>query len=156
MPADVSAREALEHALTLAVTAIVRVRDMQPAGLIGELALELLGARGGTSDATASSADEVVVHCWERQGEFVVWLHPSANCRGAQDAAALLTLQEAIQQFNGCLLANDSYPGIRAAQEEAVGRLRQLTKEPRGWFALLCNLLPVLVLLFAMTHFLMD
>ena len=92
------AREALEHALTLAVTAIVRVRDIQPAGLIGELALELLGARGGTSDASAVSAHEVGVHCWERQGAFVVWLHPSANCRGAKDAATLLTLQEAIQQ----------------------------------------------------------
>ena len=64
-------------------------------------------------------------------------------------------LQEAIQHFNGCLLANDSYPGVRDAQEEAVGRMNDLKKEPRGWVAFVSNLVPVLMLLAVSTHFML-
>ena len=40
--------------------------------------------------------------------------------------------QEAINQFNGCILANETYPGVRDAQAEAVGRMRELQRPRRG------------------------
>ena len=65
-------------------------------------------------------------------------------------------LQEAIDHFNHCLLANISYPGAKEANEEAVKRMREAQKPRRDWKSLFANLLPALILFAAMTHFLMN
>ena len=65
-------------------------------------------------------------------------------------------LQDAINHFNGCILANESHPGVREAQEEAVGRMRKLQKPPRGrWWDVVSNLVPAIVLMLALSHFLL-
>ena len=65
-------------------------------------------------------------------------------------------LQDAINHFNGCILANESHPGVREAQEEAVGRMRKLQKPPRGrWWDVVSNLIPAIVLMLALSHFLL-
>lgn len=65
-------------------------------------------------------------------------------------------LRAAIDHFNGCLMANDSYPGLREAQLEAVAKMKLLQHPPRGqWMDVLANLLPVVILLLAMSHFLL-
>lgn len=65
-------------------------------------------------------------------------------------------LQDAINQFNGCVMANESYPGLRAAQEEAQRRMYELKKTPRGWQNLVSTLVPVIVLLLTASHMLMS
>ena len=64
-------------------------------------------------------------------------------------------LQEAIDHFNRCLLVNMSYPGAKEANEEAVKRMREAQRPRRDWQALFANL-PALVMLGAMTRFLMN
>ena len=49
--------------------------------------------------------------------------------------------------FNGCVRANETYPGVREAQEEAVERMRTIQKPPRTWWTVVANLVPALVLL---------
>ena len=62
-------------------------------------------------------------------------------------------LNEAIDSFNYCLMANVSYPGAQDANNEAVKRLREAQKPQRGWWALMSNLLPALILMGIMSHF---
>ena len=51
----------------------------------------------------------------------------------------------------------ETYPGVREAQEEAGERMRALQKPPRGsWSGVLGNLVPALVLLLALSHFLTE
>lgn len=83
-------------------------------------------------------------------------LHPPTSFR----LATLLRrvpgrLQESIQHYNRCLLGKSTYPGAREAQEEAVATMRELQRPKRGLLAVVGNLLPVLMLLGAMSHFAM-
>ena len=65
-------------------------------------------------------------------------------------------LQDAIEHFNGCILANETYEGVRESNEEAVARLRLLQQPMRGWRLIVYNLLPVLILLVALSQLLVK
>lgn len=62
-------------------------------------------------------------------------------------------LQDAIEHFNGCVLANETYPGLREAQEEAIGKMRLLKKPGRGaWYQVLGQILLPVLLMLALSH----
>ena len=60
-------------------------------------------------------------------------------------------LQEAIQHFNGCLRSEDSHAKALEALREAVGAMQQIGR--RTWADVAGNLLSVIMLLAAATHF---
>ena len=62
-------------------------------------------------------------------------------------------LQEAIEHFNGCLVADERYPGAADANSEAMRTMRALQDPKPGWQEVAGNLGAVLVLLAALTHF---
>jgi tetratricopeptide (TPR) repeat protein len=114
---------------------------------------------GGGRSSNTDAADEQLSSC---EAAIAACAHASKLAPG--DAATRFRhgrllrripgrLQEAITQFNGALIANATYPGARAASEEAVGKLHELRKPARGWRQLLGNLLPVLLLMGGMFHF---
>ena len=62
-------------------------------------------------------------------------------------------LQEAIEHFNGCLVADERYPGAADANTEAVRTMRELQDPKPGWKEVAGNFAAVLILLAALTHF---
>ena len=63
-------------------------------------------------------------------------------------------LQSAIDHFNGCILANGTYPGVQEAQEEAVERMKSLKARPQGTMHVLFNMLPAIVIMLGLSYLL--
>ena len=63
-------------------------------------------------------------------------------------------LQAAIDHFNGCILINSTFPGVAEANEEAVTRMKELKKSPRGTWHVLFNMMPALIILLGLPYLL--
>ena len=62
-------------------------------------------------------------------------------------------LQESIQHFNGCILANELFPGVVEAQREAVAALAEIRSPKVTWRDTASNGIAVLFFLGALSHF---